>query len=65
MSYNRPIRKFYRLQSKSTTAYKNTSREILVQSHFLSDVFLGSRHKIVEIPSFTPAIGGGMKDIIN
>ncbi|MDR1627786.1 MAG: hypothetical protein LBR79_03355 [Oscillospiraceae bacterium] len=26
---NRPVRKFYRLQSKSTTAYKNTSREIL------------------------------------
>ncbi|MDR1627768.1 MAG: hypothetical protein LBR79_03245 [Oscillospiraceae bacterium] len=25
----RPVRKFYRSQSKSTTAYKNTSREIL------------------------------------
>ncbi|MDR1628365.1 MAG: hypothetical protein LBR79_06310 [Oscillospiraceae bacterium] len=24
--YNRPVRKFYRLQSKSTTAYKNTPR---------------------------------------
>ncbi|MDR1627386.1 MAG: hypothetical protein LBR79_01265 [Oscillospiraceae bacterium] len=35
----RPVRKFYRLQSKSTTAYKNTSREILMQSHFLSDAF--------------------------
>ncbi|MDR1628389.1 MAG: hypothetical protein LBR79_06430 [Oscillospiraceae bacterium] len=38
----RPVRKLYRLQSKSTTAYEDTSREIW------------SRHKIVEIPSFPP-----------
>ncbi|MDR1628502.1 MAG: hypothetical protein LBR79_07020 [Oscillospiraceae bacterium] len=35
----RTVRKFYRLQSKSTTAYEDTSREILMQSHFLSDAF--------------------------
>ncbi|MDR1628081.1 MAG: hypothetical protein LBR79_04845 [Oscillospiraceae bacterium] len=34
------------MQSKSTTAYKNTSREILMQSHFLSDVFFDSLRSV-------------------
>ncbi|MDR1628551.1 MAG: terminase large subunit [Oscillospiraceae bacterium] len=44
--YNRPVRKFYRLQSKSTTAYEDTSREILMQSHFLSDAFFDNLRSV-------------------
>ncbi|MDR1627910.1 MAG: hypothetical protein LBR79_03975 [Oscillospiraceae bacterium] len=31
---------------KSTTAYEDTSQEILMQSHFLSDAFFGSLRSV-------------------
>ncbi|MDR1628476.1 MAG: hypothetical protein LBR79_06885 [Oscillospiraceae bacterium] len=32
--------------TKSTTAYEDTSREILMQSHFLSDAFFDSLRSV-------------------